>query len=60
MQVQPAVVTPVRYVAFQDKISAADWRVEAIDSKAGDVFVAIFSGPLAEERAVEYAKFKSQ
>lgn len=43
----------------QDTVASSDWRVEAIDSKSGDVFVAIFCGPLAEERAREYAKFKN-
>ena len=48
-----------RYEAFQDKEDSEDWRVEYIDSAAGDVFVTIFSGPLAKERATEYAEFKN-
>jgi hypothetical protein len=34
------------------------WHVEAIDEE-GRVFVAIFSGPDAQERAIEYAKLKN-
>ncbi|HEV2383386.1 MAG TPA: hypothetical protein VG206_26790 [Terriglobia bacterium] len=49
----------LQYEAFQDKNSPPDWRVEGIDSKSGDVFVAIFPGALAQERAKEYAQFKS-
>ena len=37
-----------------------EWRVEAIDyDNEGQVYVTIFSGPKAEERAVEYASFKN-
>ena len=38
------------------------WGVEAIDRAGdGDIYMAIFSGPYAQARAVEYAstKFKS-
>ena len=38
---------------------SSNFRVEAVDIKTGDVFVTIFSGPLAKERAEEYAKFKN-
>jgi len=48
----------ITHEVVQDRVAPADWRVEAIDSKSGDVFVTIFCGPLAEERAREYAKFK--
>jgi hypothetical protein len=34
-----------------------DWVVESIGSD-GEVYVALFSGPLAEERAREYALLK--
>jgi hypothetical protein len=34
------------------------WHVEAIDDE-GRVFVAVFSGPDAEERAREYADWKN-
>lgn len=37
-----------------------DWRVEAINfAGEGECYVAIFSGPLAEERAREYAAWKN-
>lgn len=49
----------MNYEGFRDKTGLSDWRVEAIDSKSGDVFVAIFCGPLAKERALEYAAFKN-
>ncbi len=35
-----------------------EWRAEAIDSE-GRVFVAIFTGPAAKERANEYASWKN-
>ena len=40
---------------FADKEFPNDWHVETIDSKTGDIFAAVFSGPDAEERAREYA-----
>lgn len=37
-----------------------EWRVEAIDAAGdGQVYVAIFSGPCARDRAEEYAAFKN-
>jgi hypothetical protein len=41
------------------KDSPGSWGVEAIDS-AGDgaIYMAIFSGPEAKERAMEYARSK--
>lgn len=58
MQAQTTQAT-LSYEVLRDKTSPNDWRVESIDIKAGDVFVAIFSGPLAEQRAIEYAEFKN-
>ena len=37
----------------------SEWRVEAIDED-GAVRVALFSGPDAEERASEYARWKNR
>ncbi len=38
-----------------------EWRVEAIDYESeGEVYVAIFTGPKARERADEYARFKNK
>ncbi len=41
-------------------LTGTEWRVEAIDyENEGVCYVAIFSGPLARERAEEYAAFKN-
>lgn len=38
-----------------------EWRVEAIDfDEDGEIYVAMFSGPHARERAEEYAAWKNQ
>jgi hypothetical protein len=58
MQARTAVA-PLKYEAIKDKETQDTWRVEAIESASGDVFVATFSGPMAEERALEYADFKN-
>lgn len=35
------------------------WGVEAINQKGdGEIYMAIFSGPLAKDRALEYAEMK--
>ncbi len=40
---------------------ADEWRVEAINyDREGEVYVAIFSGPEAKERAEEYATWKGR
>jgi hypothetical protein len=47
-------------VRAQDAISDDEYRVEAIDHDVdGAVYVAIFSGPEARQRAEEYATFKN-
>jgi hypothetical protein len=56
---QAKTATEIRCEAFQDQIQPAYWRVETIDSQSGDAFVAVFSGPRAEDRASEYAAFKN-
>jgi len=56
---QSQTATSLKYEAFQDRENPSDWRVESIDIKAGNIFIAIFSGPLAKERANEYAKIKN-
>jgi hypothetical protein len=51
----------MKYEAFQDKDIPGDWRVEFIDfENEGTVYVAIFSGPNARERAEEYAIWKNK
>ena len=57
MQAETAV--SLHYEAVRDRVRPSEWRVEAINSKTGDVFVAIFCGPLSRERATEYADFKN-
>jgi hypothetical protein len=42
---------------FERKGSPGTWSVEAIGSD-GDIYQALFIGPDARERAIEYAKFK--
>jgi len=50
----------MEWKCLEDKRSAGDWRVEAIDfDDEGKVYVAIFSGPSAQARAEEYAEFKN-
>jgi hypothetical protein len=56
---QAKIATEIRSEAFQDQIQPAYWRVEANDSQSGDAFVAVFSGPRAEDRASKYAAFKN-
>ena len=48
----------MNYEVLESKNYADEWRVEATDSE-GRVFVAIFSGPAAKERANEYASWKN-
>ena len=51
--------TALSYEVVEDALTLGDFRVEAIDSESdGEVYVAIFSGPDAEIRAEEYAKWK--
>ena len=57
---QAKTASELRYETFQDQKTPEYWRVEAVDSRSGDVFVAVFSGPLARDRATEYAAFKNQ
>jgi hypothetical protein len=59
MQTKTALAPTVRYEAFQDTDDLSNWRVEGIDSKAGDVYIAIFAGPHAKQRATEYSYFKN-
>lgn len=56
---QAETTVSLHFEAFRDKDYPSDWRVEAINSNTGDDFVAIFRGPLARERALEYANFQN-
>jgi len=49
----------MNYETVESKHYPDEWRVEAIDSE-GRVFVALFSGPAAKERANEYASWKKR
>ena len=48
----------MKFEVQQDTKFPNEWRVEAIDNKSGDIYVAVFGGPEAEERAREYATWK--
>jgi hypothetical protein len=49
------------YEIAEDRKYKGTWRVEAINyASDGEVRVAVFSGPDAEERAREYAQWKNQ
>lgn len=50
----------MEHEAFQSRDVPGEWRVEAIDfGSEGECYVAIFSGPDAEDRAREYAAWKN-
>jgi hypothetical protein len=49
------------WFCFEDKLYAGDWRVEGRDyGNDGRVYVIIFSGPNAHERALEYVNWKTE
>lgn len=53
--------TATRYEVAQSVNAIEEWRVEGIDyDRDGQVYVAIFSGPQARERAEEYVNFKNR
>ncbi len=49
----------MNYEVVADKDFPAEWRVEAIDNKSGDIHVAVFSGPNAEQQAHQYMAWKN-
>src|SRR6266404_3023251 len=50
----------MEWISVQDRRNQGDWRVEGIDfDNEGQVYVTIFSGPDAQERADEYAEWKN-
>ena len=52
--------TKVEYEVAQSQGARDEWRVEGIDHESeGEIYVAIFSGPLAKDRAYEYVAFKT-
>lgn len=51
----------VEHEVIQSVNTLDEWRVEGIDyDRDSQVYVAIFSGPQAKERAEEYAAFKNR
>jgi hypothetical protein len=48
----------LQYETIEDNRHPGDYRVEAID-RDGEVYIAIFSGPEARDRAREYADWKN-
>ena len=55
---EPGEITQMQIEVFADKQFPNDWHVEAIDTKSGDIFQAVFAGPEAEQRAREYAEWQ--
>jgi len=52
----------MKYEIKESKEYPGDWTVGAVEDPPegdGDIYLAIFSGPLARERAEEYEKFKN-
>jgi hypothetical protein len=51
----------MKYEVVRDRTTPDAWRSEAIDdSSEGECYVAIFSGPDAEQKAREYAAWKNE
>jgi hypothetical protein len=48
----------MKYEIVESRQYPGHWHVEAIDEE-GRVFVTVFSGPEAKERATEYADWKN-
>jgi hypothetical protein len=55
---EPRENTQMQIEVFADRQFPNDWHVEAIDTKSGDIFQAVFAGPEAEQRAREYAEWQ--
>lgn len=52
-------MSKIEFIPFADKMFEGDWRVEAVNEEAKEVYIAIFSGPENERLAHEYAAFKN-
>ena len=46
----------LRAKVFQDREYQGNWRVEKMDEDAGYECTAIFAGPNARQRAIDYAR----
>ena len=58
------VTKKIKYIPMEDTLNVVEgfppqWRVEALNTDTGGIYIAIFDGPGAQLRAVEYAKFKN-
>jgi len=50
----------MEWSVVEDKRNPGEWRVEALDfDNEGAVYVTIFAGPEAQDRANEYAEWKN-
>lgn len=47
----------LEFIAFESSETRGEWRVEAVDETTGEVYVTLFYGPKAEERAKEYVRW---
>ena len=57
----PSYYLEYEVIRSRDAVADDEYRVEAIDyDHDGQVYVAIFYGPDAKERAEEYAAFKGE
>ena len=57
-------IKKIKYIPMEDTLAVVEgfppqWRVEALDTDTGGIYIAIFDGPGAQLRAVEYAAFKN-
>lgn len=53
--------TKLEYEVVEDRKVLGTWRAEAINFEGdGEGYVAIFSGPQAKERALEYADWQNK
>jgi hypothetical protein len=60
MQKSPELRSSMRFEARQSSTDPTEWFVEAVNYNGdGEIYHALFSGPLAEERAHEYAEWKN-
>lgn len=51
----------MRYECGRSKICPDEWFVEAVDvDSVGEIYVTLFSGPSARERAEQYAAWKNK
>jgi hypothetical protein len=57
-QMSQTIPPVVKYEVAESSRYSGHWHVEAIDEQ-GKIYVAIFSGPEAQERAAEYADWKN-